>query len=151
MNLQYFFSFLHFGIMHAHTSGFPCGLTGKESACNVGDLDSIPRLGRSPGEGNSNPLQSWRIPWTEDQDSPWNCRELDTTVQLTFTFTFMLIIQTHKCRYKKPKQIIKLNLVIYRRKWQTTPMFLPGESQGGWSLVGCRLWGRTESDMTEAT
>ena len=38
-----------------------------------------------------------------------------------------------------------------RRKWQPTPVFLPGESQGRGSLVGCRLWGRTESDMTEAT
>ena len=32
-----------------------------------------------------------------------------------------------------------------------TPVFLPGESQGRGSLVGCRLWGRTESDTTEAT
>ena len=32
-----------------------------------------------------------------------------------------------------------------------TPVFLPGESQGWRSLVGCRLWGRTESDMTEVT
>ena len=39
----------------------------------------------------------------------------------------------------------------WRRKWQPTPVFLPGESQGQGSLVGCRLWGRTESDMTEAT
>ena len=38
-----------------------------------------------------------------------------------------------------------------RRKWQPTPVFLPGESQGQWSLVGCRLWGRTESDTTEVT
>ena len=37
--------------------GFPCGLAGKESACNVGDLSSIPGLGRSPGEGKGNPLQ----------------------------------------------------------------------------------------------
>ena len=37
----------------------------------------------------------------------------------------------------------------WRRKWQPTPVFLPGESQGWGSLVGCRLWGRTESDMTE--
>ena len=37
------------------------------------------------------------------------------------------------------------------RKWQLTPVFLPGESQGWQSLVGCRLWGRTESDTTEAT
>ena len=38
-----------------------------------------------------------------------------------------------------------------RRKWQPTPVFLPGESQGRGSLVGCRLWVHTESDMTEAT
>ena len=39
----------------------------------------------------------------------------------------------------------------WRRKWQPTPVFLPGEAQGRGSLVGCRLWGRTESDTTEAT
>ena len=37
--------------------GFPCSSVGKESACNAGDLGSIPGLGRSPGEGNGNPLQ----------------------------------------------------------------------------------------------
>ena len=36
-------------------------------------------------------------------------------------------------------------------KWQPTPVFLPGESQGRGSLVGCHLWGRTQSDTTEAT
>ena len=38
----------------------------------------------------------------------------------------------------------------WRRKWQPTPVFLSGESQGRRSLVGCRLWGLTESDTTEA-
>ena len=38
----------------------------------------------------------------------------------------------------------------WRRKWQPTPVFLPGESQGRGSLVGCHLWGRTELDTTEA-
>ena len=37
--------------------GFPGGSAGKESACNAGDLGSVPGLGRSPGEGNSYPLQ----------------------------------------------------------------------------------------------
>ena len=37
--------------------GFPGGSNGKESACSVGDLGSIPGLGRSPGGGNGNPLQ----------------------------------------------------------------------------------------------
>ena len=39
----------------------------------------------------------------------------------------------------------------WRRKWQPTPVFLPGESQGRGSLVGCCLWGHTESDTTEET
>ena len=38
--------------------------------------------------------------------------------------------------------------IHWRREWRPTPVFLPGESQGRWSLVGCRLWGRTESDTT---
>ena len=39
----------------------------------------------------------------------------------------------------------------WRRKWQPTPVFLPGESQGQGSLVGCHLWGPTMSDMTGVT
>ena len=38
---------------------FPCGSAGKESACNVGDLASIPGLGKSPGEGKGYPSQFW--------------------------------------------------------------------------------------------
>ena len=50
-----------------------------------------------------------------------------------------------------------INLIVVssymerRRKWQSTPVFLPRESHGQRSLVGCHLWGHTESDMTEAT
>ena len=39
----------------------------------------------------------------------------------------------------------------WRGKWQPTPVFLPGESHGWRSLVGCRQWGRTELDTTEVT
>ena len=39
----------------------------------------------------------------------------------------------------------------WRNKWHPTPVFFPGESHGWRSLVGCCLWGHTESDMTEAT
>ena len=39
----------------------------------------------------------------------------------------------------------------WRRKWPPTPVFLPGESRGQGSLVGCRLWGRTELNTTEVT
>ena len=44
-----------------------------------------------------------------------------------------------------------LTFMHWRRKWQPTPVFLPGESQGRGSLVGCCLWCRAESDTTEAT
>ena len=44
-----------------------------------------------------------------------------------------------------------ITFMHWRRKWQPTPVFLLGESQGWGSLVGCHLWGRTELDMTEGT
>ena len=48
-----------------HQLDFHGGSDGKESACNAGELGLIPGSGRSPGEGNGNPLH-WRIPWTEE-------------------------------------------------------------------------------------
>ena len=46
-------------------------------------------------------------------------------------------------------QLSNFTFTHWRRKWQPTPVFFPGESQGRGSLVGCHLWGRTESDTTE--
>ena len=51
-------------------------------------------------------------------------------------------------RMEKTRDLFK---EISSRKWQPTPVFLPGESQGQGSLVGCRLWGHIELDMTEVT
>ena len=47
---------------------FPAGSDSKETAYNAGDLGSLPRSGRSPGEGNGNPLNilAWKILWTEE-------------------------------------------------------------------------------------
>ena len=52
---------------------------------------------------------------------------------------------------KSRTRLSNFTFMHWRRKWQPTPVFLPGESQGWGSLVGCRLWGHTESDTTEAT
>ena len=60
--------------------------------------------------------------------SPWGHKESDTS-DFPFTFHFHAL----------------------EKEMATTPVFLPGESQGRGSLVGCCLWGRTESDTTEAT
>ena len=64
--------------------GFSGGSHGQESACNAGDPGSIPGLGRSPGEGNGNPLLQYScLENLMDRSlvaySPWNHKELDTT------------------------------------------------------------------------
>ena len=51
--------------------GFPGGSEGKESACIAGDLGLIPGLGRSPGEGNSNPLQYYCLENPMDRGAWW--------------------------------------------------------------------------------
>ena len=65
------------------SAGFPYSSVGKESACNVRELDSIPELGRSPGEGNGSPLSilAWRITWTEEPGGlqSMGSQESDTT------------------------------------------------------------------------
>ena len=86
------------------------------------------------GEGNGTPLQHSCMENPMDGGAWWAAihgvtKSRTRLSDFTFTFHFMQ----------------------WRRKWQPTPVFLPGESQGWGSLVGCRLWGRTESDTTEAT
>ena len=56
-----------------------------------------------------------------------------------------------KSRSRLSDSLSFFTFMHWRRKWQPTPVFLPGESQGQGRLVACRLWGRTESDTTEAT
>ena len=51
--------------------GFPGGSNGKESACSVGHLGSIPRLGRSPGEGKGNPFQYYCLENSMDGEAWW--------------------------------------------------------------------------------
>ena len=66
--------------------GFPGGSVGKESACNAGDLGSIPESGRSPGEGNGSPLQYSCLENSMDRGARkaivHGIAELDTTVRL---------------------------------------------------------------------
>ena len=75
---------------------------------------------------------AWKIPWAEEPgrlQSMGSLRVAQDRVTSLSLFTF----------------------IHWRRKWQPTPVFLPGESQGWGSLVGCHLWGHTEPDTAEAT
>ena len=58
---------------------------------------------------------------------------------------------SQRVRHDRATSLSLFTFLHWRRKWQPTPVFLPGESQGRGSLVGRHLWGRTESDTTEAT
>ena len=75
---------------------------------------------------------AWKIPWTKE---PGRLQSMGS-LRVGHYWVTSLSLST---------------FMHWRRKWQPTPVFLPGESQGRGSLVGCRLWGRTELDMTEAT
>ena len=93
-------------------------------------LSTVFRLGLYCGEGNGTPLQYSCLENPMDRGAWWAAVQGVTKSRTRLSdFTF-----TH-----------------WRRKWQPTPVFLPGESQGWGSLVGCRLWGPTESDTTEVT
>ena len=74
---------------------------------------------------------AWKIPWMED---PGRLQSMGS-LRVGHDWATSLSLLTF----------------MHWRKWQPTPVFLPGESQGRGSLVGCRLWGHTELDTTEAT
>ena len=58
---------------------------------------------------------------------------------------------SQRVRHDWATSLSLFTFMYWRRKWQPAPMFLPRESQGQGSLMGCHLWGRTELDTTEAT
>ena len=74
---------------------------------------------------------AWKIPWVEEPGRLQSMGLLRVTRLSDFTFTF--------------------HIHALEKERQPTPVFLPGESQGWGSLVGCHLWGHTELDMTEVT
>ena len=75
---------------------------------------------------------AWKIPWTEE---PGRLQSMGSL----------------RVGHDQATSLSLLTFMHWRRKWQPTPVFLPGESQGQGSLVGYCLWGHTESDTTEVT
>ena len=75
---------------------------------------------------------AWKIPWTEE---PGGLQSMGSL----------------RVGHNWATSLSLFSFMHWRKKWQPTPLFLPGESQGWGSMVGCRLWGHTESDTTEET
>ena len=73
---------------------------------------------------------AWKIPWTEE---PCGLQSMGSL----------------RVRHNWATSLSLFTFMHWRRKWQPSPVFLPGESQGRGSLVGCRVWGCTESDTTK--
>ena len=80
---------------------------GKESACNEGDLGSIPGLGRSPGEDNGNPLQYFCLEDSMDRGTWWakvhEVTELDRTERLTLSLSYGRVLSPRFCKHKDLK------------------------------------------------
>ena len=113
----------------------PWSLGASHSHCLVCSLDRELRESvRFHGEGNDphSSTLAWKIPWTEERGG-------------------LQSMGSQRVGHDEATSLSLFPVMHWRRKWQPTPVFLPGESQGWRSLMGCRLWGRTESDTTEAT
>ena len=109
---------------------------GKVCTCNAGDLGSIPGLGRSPGEGKVYPLLYSGL------YSPWGCKELDTTEQLSLSLHSLTGQSVKNLPAVQETQVwFLVRKIAWRRKWQPTPVFLPGESHRQRSLAGYSPWG----------
>ena len=75
---------------------------------------------------------AWKVPWAEEPGGPQS-------------------MGSRRVGHNWATSLSLFTFMHWRRKWQPTPVFLPEESQGWGSLVGCHLWGHTELDTTEAT
>ena len=95
--------------------GFPGGSYGKESTCNLGDLGSIPGLGRSSGEGNGNPLQCscWRIPWTEKPDRLQPMGPQRVRHDLVTDTHMVPIVTPSRCVLANPRCSLTVVLAMY--------------------------------------
>ena len=117
------------GTTENEMAGWHHRLNGHESEWTPGVGDGQGSLAEKAMAPHSSTL-AWKIPWMEEPGRLQSMRSLrvghDWATSLSL-FSFM----------------------HWRRKWQPTPVFLPGELQGRGSLVVCHLWGHTESDMTE--
>ena len=89
--------------------GFPDSSVGKESICNVGDVGSIPELGRSPGEGKGDPLQYSGL------ENPMNCIVHGVAKSSTWLINFHFTLLQHQLKWACEDL---MNKYTFTNKWQ---------------------------------
>ena len=128
--------------------GFPGSSVGEESTCNVGDPGSIPGLERPPGERKGYTLQYSGLENFMDCIVHGGRKELDTAERLSLSLQDRLRLprwlsgkeSTCQCRrHRRCGFKPWVRKIPWRRKWQPTPVVLPGKSHGQRSLVGHRV------------
>ena len=106
-------------------------------------------------------ILAWKIPWTEDpgrlQSTGLQRVGHDWATSLHFTSSQVALVVKKKkptCQYRRHRRgrfDPWVGKIPWRRKWQLTPIFLPGESHGQKSLAGCSPWDCIELDTTEVS
>ena len=128
-----------------HTLGFLHSSAGKESVCNAG-LGLIPWLGRSHGEGKGYPVQYF------GPENSMDCivhRVAKSWTQLSnFHFPWWVSGKESAYHCRRCKFDSCVGKIPWRKKWQPTPVLLPGKSHGQRSLVGYSPWVTKQLDMT---
>ena len=149
--------------IHGRRSLVGCSPWGREESGTTEQLH-FPFSLSCIGEGNGNPLQYSCLENPRDSRAWWAavCGVTQSRTRLKRLSSSSEASMYPSQTAQTPHHILVLNaskrrtyydfsFMPWRRKWQPTPVFLPGESQGQRSLVGCRLWGHTESDITKVT
>ena len=174
-------SFLEATTRPLNQSAFLRSSVGKASACNAGDLGLIPGSGSSPGEGNGNPLQcsclenptdrgAWQTRVHRVTKTQARLSALSFFIMLRNNNSYLFVIyhcrlnaHTHfpggpskepacQCRRRERRGFDPwVGKIPWRREWQPTPVFLPGESHGQRRLAGYSPWGLKGLDLTEVT
>ena len=134
----------------------------KNPPDNAEDMGSVPGFGRSPGGRNGNLFQysclvnsmdkaAWQATVMESQRAGhvWEMKHTHShrTHSLPLPRRVFLQSQRHRRWGFDPW----VGIILWRRNWELTPVFLPGKSHGQRSLVGYSPWGHKELDTTEAT
>ena len=129
--------------------GFPGGSEVKASAFNAGDPGSIPGSGRSSGEGNGNPFQysclenpmDWGTWWATVHGVAKSRMQLSDFTHSLWGFPSGSVVES-SCRCRRHGFSPWVRKSPWRRKWLSTPVFLPGKFHGQRNLVGYSPWDR---------